>query len=136
MGIMDLPGHIVTLEIGFDELARRIDEISERVLLSIGSILPGRTSVCEFDPDFIEAGREGQGGVIHSSSAPILRGDSILEYGYPVGDLAADRDNRLVGISEGSYLVAESVLGRGPFQSSVKNRIGLSESLEGVERKM
>ena len=28
MGFMDLPGKIMTLEIGFDELARRIDEIT------------------------------------------------------------------------------------------------------------
>ncbi len=55
MGFMGLPGRIVTLEIGFDEFARRIDEISEGVLLSAGSILPGCTSPCGLMPDVIEA---------------------------------------------------------------------------------
>jgi len=72
MGFMDLTGRIMTLEVGFYELARRIDEVPKRVVLSAGRILPGCTSVGEFDPDLIEAQREFKSGGIRASSSPIL----------------------------------------------------------------
>jgi len=120
---MDLPGKMVTLEVGIDELARGLDKVPKGVLLSTESILPGCASFCESDPDLREAGRKFEGCCIRRSPSPILRSDFICKHGYPGVDLSADGEDRFLRLLKRSDPVTELPPRNEPLQPSMKDRI-------------
>ncbi len=122
-GFVDLPGKMVTLEIGIDEIPRSVDKVPKGVLLSTGSILPGCASFREFDPDLREAGRKCESCPIRRSSAPILRADFICKHGYLGIDLSADGEDRFLRLLKRSDPVTELPPRNELLQPAVKDRI-------------